>query len=123
MVTVTASYSPPKKIFVFEGCKLLLGPCPADSRILCFRYVLKSIHKFIIELHALQCLFVRWSNKPRRRSRIISNFTKVELFSSLMTTKYTLGNLIMWSPILHNSKKAFLSPSVWARRECIWTLN
>ena len=29
----------------------------------------------------------------------------------------------MWSPFLHPSKKVFLSPSVWARREYIWKLN
>ena len=69
--------------------KLLLDICLADSRILYFWYVLKSIHKFIIELHALQCLFVRGSNKKQRRGRIISNFTKGETFSSLMTTRYS----------------------------------
>ena len=115
MVNVTASYSP--KTFVFEGSKLLLGLCPADSRILYFWYVLKTIHKFIIELHALQCLFVRWSNKKQRKGRIISNFTKGEPFHLLWqpsTLGSNGGNLIMRSPILHTSKKAFLSPSVWA---------
>ena len=53
--------------------------------------VLKSIHKFIIELHALQCIFVRGSNKKQRRDRIFSDFTKGETFSSLMTTKYPWG--------------------------------
>ena len=46
----------------------------ADSRILHFWQVLESLHKFIIELHALQCLFVRGSNKKQSRGRIISNF-------------------------------------------------
>ena len=38
--------------------------------------VLESIHRFIIELHVLQCLFVRGSNEKQRSGRIISNFTK-----------------------------------------------
>ena len=89
MDNVTASYYP--KIFAFEGSKLLLDICLADSRILYFWYILKSIHNFIIELHALQYLYVRGSNKKQRRGRIISNFTKGETFSSLMTTKYSWG--------------------------------
>ena len=36
-----------------------------------------SIHKFIIELHVLQCLFVRGSNKKQRRGRIISSLTHI----------------------------------------------
>ena len=55
MANVTASYYP--KTFAFEGSKLLLELYIADSRILYFWYVLKSIHKFIIEVHALQGLF------------------------------------------------------------------
>ena len=80
MVNKTASYY--HQTFAFQGSKLLLGTCFVESRILYFWYVLKSIHKFIIEFHALQCLFVRWSNKKQRRDRIISNFTKGETFSS-----------------------------------------
>ena len=60
-------------------------------KALYFWYVLKSIHNFIIELHALRCLFVRGSNKKQRRGSIISNFTNGETFSSLMTTKYSWG--------------------------------
>ena len=79
MVNVTASYYP--KIFAFEGSKLLLDLCLADSRILYFWYVLKFIHKFIIELHALQCLFVGGSNKKQRRGKIISIFFVSESMS------------------------------------------
>ena len=61
MVNVIASYYP--KAFAFEGSKLLLDSRLADSRILYFWYALKSIHKFIIELHDLQCLFVKGSNE------------------------------------------------------------
>ena len=92
--------------------------CLADSRILYFWYVLESIQKFIMELHVLQCLFVRRFNKKQRSGRIMSNFTKGETLSSLLTTRCSWGNLIMWSP-----RKAFLSPSVWPRREYIWTIN
>ena len=96
----------------------------ADSRILCFWNVLESIHKFIVALQVLQCLFVMVSNKKQRKGRIISNFTKGETFSSLMTSAFG-GNLTMWHPpsppsFLHSSKKTFISPSVWPRREYTW---
>ena len=38
----------------------------------------ESIHKFFLELHALQCLFVRGSNKQQRKGTIISNFIRGE---------------------------------------------
>ena len=111
MVNVTASYSP--KTFAFEGSKLLLDLCLADSRILYFWYVLKSIHKFIIELHAPQCLFEKGSNKKQRRGRIIWNFTKGETFSFLMT-KVLLRVISQCGPYSCTpQKKAFLSPSIW----------
>ena len=47
--------------FSFESSKQLLDLCLAE--ILYFWQVLESIHKFIIELHALLCLSVRGSNK------------------------------------------------------------
>ena len=50
-----------------------------------------NLSKFIRELHVLPCVFVRESNKKKRRSRIISDLTKGETFSSLMTTKYSWG--------------------------------
>ena len=53
---------------------------------------------FIIELHVLQSLFVRGSNK-KQRGRIISNFISYLYQPS--------DNVAMWSPlILHPSKKA-----------------
>ena len=63
MVNVTPSYSP--KTFAFEGSKLLLDLCLSDSKIIYFWYVLKSIHKFIIELHAVQYLLVWWYKKTK----------------------------------------------------------
>ena len=83
------------KRFSFESSKALLDLCFADRRILYFWQVLESILKFIIELHVLQCLFVSWSNKKQRKSRIISIFTKKETFSSLITTKL-LGVISQW---------------------------
>ena len=77
--------------FSFESSKKLLDLCLFNSRILYFWKVLESIHKFIIELQVLQCLFANGSNKNQRRARIISNFTKGETFSSLMTTKCSWG--------------------------------
>ena len=105
MVNATASYSP--KIFSFECSKLLLDLRLADNRILCFWYVPKSIHKCIMELHVLQCLFVRGSNKKQRRCRIISNFTKGENFSSLMKTKYSCGQSHKVVPLLAHSPLQF----------------
>ena len=80
MANVATSYSP--KIISFEGS---LDLCLADSRIFYYWQVLQFIQKFIIELHVLQCLFVRGSNKKQKRGRFISNFAKRETFSSLMT--------------------------------------
>ena len=59
-----------------------------------------SIHKFIIELHVLQCLFVRGSNKKQRRGRIFSNFISYLYQPS--------DNIAMWSSFLHPSKKGIL---------------
>ena len=61
----------------------MLDLCLADSMILYFWQVLKSlksVHKFIIEFHVLQCLYVGGSSKKQRRVRIISNFRKGETF-------------------------------------------
>ena len=101
----------------------MLDLCLADSRILYFWYDLESIHKFIIELHVLQCSFVRGSNETQRRGRIISNFTKGETFSSLRQPSALGGSLTMWPLFLDPPRKTFLSSSVWPRREYTWTLN
>ena len=55
--------------------------------------------------------------------RIISNFTKVQTFSSFMTTKCLWGQSHNTAPLLAPSKKAFLFSSVWPRREHTWTYN
>ena len=117
MVSVTMSYYPQK--FAFEGSKLLLDICLADSRILYFWYVLKSIHKFIIELHALQCLFVRGSNKKQRRGLGLFEISqKVRLFHILWQPSTLGGNLIMQSFFLHPSKKPS-SPLQFGKEENI----
>ena len=79
------NFIPPQN-FSFESCKQLLDLCLAVSRILFFWQVLESIHSFFIKLHALQCLFVRESNKQQRKGTIILIFTKGDTFSSFMTT-------------------------------------
>ena len=109
MVNVGASY------FHFR-LKALSNIYLADSRILYFWQVLEYIHKCIIEFHVLQCLFVRGYNKQESRGRIISNFTKGETFSSLMTTKYSWGDLTMCSPFLAPSKKHLPLPFSLAKK-------
>ena len=61
----------------------MLDLCLVDSRILYVWYVLESIHKFIIELHVLHCLFVRESNKKQRRGKIFQIWQKDRLFHLL----------------------------------------
>ena len=123
MVSVTALYE--LKTFASEGSKLLPDICLADSRILYFWYVLKSIHKFFIEFHALQCLFVRGSRGSKNEGGVgLFQISQKEIFFHLLWQPGIFGgNIIMQSPFLHPSKKAFLSPSVWARREYTWTFN
>ena len=76
--------------------------------------------------HALQCLFLRGSNKQHRRSRIISNFTKGQTFSFFMATKCSWGLCHNAAPLLalqKTPKKAFLSSLVWPRREYTWKVS
>ena len=102
----------------------MLALCLADSRTPYFWYALESIHKFIIELYILQCLFVKESSKKQRRGTIISHVTKEILFHLLWQPSALRGNLIMWLPFLHPLKKVFLSLSVWPKREYrSWTIN
>ena len=75
-----------KTFFFFESSEQLLDLCLTDTMILYFWQVVEFIHKFIIDLLVLQCLLVRGSNKEQRRGRAISDLTKGETFSSLMTT-------------------------------------
>ena len=104
MVKVTASYS--SKKFSFESSEWLLDLYLTGSWILYFWYVLNSAHKFIIELHIPQWLFVRWSHKKHRERRgwIISN-----LLHLLWQPSALGGNLTMRLPFFH--------PSFWPRRK------
>ena len=85
--------------------------------------VLESIHKFIIELHIQQCLFVRGPIKNKGGVVLFHILQKERLFHLLWQTSALEDNLTMWSSFFHPPKKAFLSPSVWPRREYIWTFN
>ena len=99
----------------------MLDLCLVDTRILYFGDVLESIHKFIIELNVLQCLFVRGSNKKQRRGRIISNFTKGETFSSLMTTKCSCGESHNVAALLAPFKKGLPLPVSLAKKRIYLT--
>ena len=48
---------------------------------------------------------------------------KDTLFHLLCQPSALWSNLTMRLPFFHPPKKAFLSSSVWPRREYIWTLN
>ena len=65
---------------------------------------MKSIHKFIIQLHVLQCLFVRGSNKKEKKGRIISNFIKEDTFC-LLWQPIALRIVSMWPFFLHPQGK------------------
>ena len=86
----------------FESFKQLLDFSFAGSRIRYFWQVLESIHKFIIELHVLQCSFVR-------RGRVISNFTKGENFD-LLYNQVLLGVISQYDPLLAPSRKYLFLP-------------
>ena len=80
------------KTFSFENSKWLLDLCLDNSRILYFWQVLKSIHKFIIELNVVQYVFVMGSNNKQRKGRIISNFRKGETFFITYDNHVLLGD-------------------------------
>ena len=63
----------------------------------------------MIELHILQCLFVRGSNKKQRRGRIISNLQKERLFYFLWQPS-ALGVISQCGPLLAPSKKGLPLP-------------
>ena len=77
------------------------------------RQVLESIHKFIIELRVLQCLFVKWSNKNKGGVRLFQISQKERLFCVLYQPS---DNLAMWFPFLHPSKKVLSFPFSLGKR-------
>ena len=101
----------------------MLELCLVNRSILYFRDVLESIHKFIIELNFLQCLFVRGSSEKQRRVGLFQISQKERIFHLLWQPSALVGNLTMWQPFFHPSRKVFLSPSVWLRRKNTWLLS
>ena len=86
------------KTFSLERSKyILLNFCLVGSRILYFWQVLESLHKLINELHVLQCLFVRESNKKQRRGRVFQISQKERLFHLLYRPSALGDNLPMRS--------------------------
>ena len=108
MVNVRAS-SFPKTYFLWKLLVItVLDLYLSDNRILYIWQVLESIHKFIIELHALKCLFVRGSNKKYRRGGFFHK--KERLFHLLWKLSALEGNLTMWFPFLHPPEKGLPLP-------------
>ena len=81
----------PKKHFLVKALSNCYTFALLTARFLTFDSSWTLSTNFIIELHVPQCLFVRQSNKKQRRGRMISNFTKEETFSSLVTTTCSWG--------------------------------
>ena len=106
----------PENIFFWRLLVIVLDLCLADSRIFYFWYVLESIHKCITELHVLQCLFVRGSNKKQRRGRIISNITKRETFFISHYNQVLLGVISQCGPPSCTLKKGFPLPFSLAKK-------
>ena len=101
--------------------------CLADSRILYFWYVLKSI-SINLSLNSMPCsAYLQWGLIKTKRRVELFQISQKERFTKrlhLLWQPSTLGgNLIMRPSFLHPSKEAFLSPSVSARREYTRTLN
>ena len=107
------------KTFSFKSSKRL-----ADRRIVFFWQVLESIHKFIIEIHVLECLFVTGSNKKQRKARIVSNFTKGGTFHLLWQPSVLEGNLAMWSPPLEENIPGYSieRKAYWFALKTAWVL-
>ena len=81
----------PKKHFLVKALSNCYNFALLTAWFLTFDSSWNLSTNFIIELHVPQCLFVRQSNKKQRRGRMISNFTKEETFSSLVTTTCSWG--------------------------------
>ena len=82
----------------YGQCENTIFPKTVSALLKAGFFALESIHLFIIELHVLQCLFVRESNKKQMRGKIISTLTKGETFHHLWQPCAVTSNLTMWSP-------------------------
>ena len=98
----------------------MLDFCLADSRILYFWYVLKSIHKFMVELPVLQCLFVRGLTKSKGRVGLFQISLKERPFHLLWQPSALGCNFTKWHPLLAPFKKGLPLPFSWPRREYTW---
>ena len=94
MVILTASYS--KKHFLWKALSTYETFLLVTTEF--FWQVLESIHKFIMELHALQYLFVRGFDKQQKRGGIILNFTKGKIFFISYNNQVLLGIIWRCSP-------------------------
>ena len=86
----------------------------AESRILFFREVLESIQKPIIELHVLQCLFVRGSNEKQRKVGLFQILQKERFFHLLWKPSALVGNFTRWPPSCTLQRKSSSTFSVWS---------
>ena len=94
----------------------MLGLCLADSRNLYLWYVLESIHKCIIELHVLQCLFVRGSNKNKREAELFQITQRGKPFHLLWQRSALGSNRTMWPLFLARFKKGLVLPFSLAKK-------
>ena len=107
------------KAFSLENSRQLwLNLCLADSSILYFWQVLESIHKFIIVLHVLQCLFVKGSDKKQRRGRIIQIHKRRDFFIS-HDNQVLLGIISQFGPPSCTLQKRSFFPLQFGQEENI----
>ena len=79
----------------------------------------------ILSLNFISCSAYLLGFPIKNKGGVVSfQISEKERLFHLLWQPSALGhNLTMWYPFLHPPKKAFLFPSVLARREYIWTLN
>ena len=77
------------------------------------------MNKFIVELHALQYLFIMGSNRQQRKGAIISNLTKRKAFFISYNNQVLLGVISQCGPLLVPSKKRSSCPLHSGQEETI----
>ena len=113
---MTASYSP-KRFFLETLSNYWTFPLVTTGILW---QVLYSMHKFIIELHVLQYLFVNEPNKQQRSVGIISNFTKRETFFISYNNQLLFGVMSQYSPLLAPSKNVLPLHFSLVKKEIYW---